>query len=92
MKRLDVLVKRGLSLVSAFALCFALSVCAFATEGGGTAVTADTVLGSLTTGLTSAQGYTFQGINNALPLALALAGVIIAVTIGWRIFKRMSRG
>ena len=84
---------RKMGLKSAMILALALSLCvgAFATETPST-VTADTVLGSLTTGLTSAQGYTFQGINNALPLALALAGVIIAVTIGWRIFKRMSRG
>lgn len=72
-----------------FALSVLMSVSAFASESP---VTADTVLAGLTTGLTSAQTYTFQGINNALPLALAVAGVIIAVTIGWRIFKRMSRG
>lgn len=89
--KLNAVMKRGLSLLSAFALCFALSVCAFAT-GETTPVTSDTVLNSLTTGLTAAQGNVFQGINNALPLALALAGVIIAVTIGWRIFKRMSKG
>lgn len=88
---LSVVIKRGLSLCSAFALCLAISVCAFA-SGETTPVTSETVLNSLTTGLTTAQGNVFQGINNALPLALALAGVIIAVTIGWRIFKRMSRG
>lgn len=74
------------------ALALSLCVGAFASGEGTGAVTSETVLGSLTAGLTTAQGNVFQGINNALPLALALAGVIIAVTIGWRIFKRMSRG
>lgn len=82
------LIKRGMSFVTVFALAMAMSVCAFATE---TPVTADTVMSSLTTGLTAAQGHAFTGINNALPLALAIAGVIIAVNIGYRLFKRMSK-
>lgn len=86
------LIKRGCSFLTVFALAMVTSICAFATETPSDPVTADTVMSALTTGLTSAQSYSFQGINNALPLALALAGVIIAVTIGWRIFKRMSRG
>lgn len=80
------------------AVCYCLIVAlvvsavpAFATEGSG-AASADTVMTALTTGLTSAQGYAFQGINNVLPIALAIAGVILAVTIGYRIFRRISKG
>lgn len=79
-------------LFSAFLVVFALVVSAIpAFASGSEAVTADTVMSSLTTGLTAAQGYAFTGINNALPLALAIAGVIVAVTIGYRLFKRMSK-
>lgn len=88
--KLNDMLKRGFSLVTIFALSVMTAVCAFAT-GESDPVTADTVMNSLTSGLTSAQSYSFQGINNALPLALGLAGVIIAVTIGWRLFKRMGK-
>lgn len=91
MKLLRKFLNKATPFLTMFALSVLMSVSAFASEPS-TPVTADTVLAGLTTGLTSAQTYTFQGINNALPLALAVAGVIIAVTIGWRIFKRMSRG
>lgn len=85
------LLNKATPFLAMFALSVLMSVSAFATETPS-AVTSDTVLASLTSGLTTAQGNVFQGINNALPLALALAGVIIAVTIGYRIFKRMSKG
>lgn len=31
-------------------------------------------------------------MGTALPVALGIAGVVIAVNIGWRLFKRFSRG
>lgn len=73
-------------------LCVSLFSALPALASEGNAVTADTVLSGLTTGLTVTQGHMFVGINNALPLALSVAGVILAVTIGYRIFKRMSKG
>lgn len=89
-------VKRFFGVFAALMIVAMLSVCAFATEGGDggtqTAATAETVMTSLTTGLTDAQGHMFQGLGSALPIALAVAGVILAVTIGWRIFKRMGKG
>lgn len=87
--------KRLVAGVSVSAIMFLLSVCAFATEDpspGTETATADTVMTALTTGLTSAQGHMFTGIQNALPLALAVAGVVLGVMIGWRVFKRMGRG
>lgn len=84
------LIKCGSSFALVLALAVVTSICAFAT-GETNAATADSVMSSLTTGLTEAQGHAFTGINNALPLALAIAGVIIAVNIGYRLFKRMSR-
>lgn len=73
-------------------LCVSLFSALPALASEGNAITADTVLSGLTTGLTTTQSHMFTGINNALPLALSVAGVILAVTIGYRIFKRMSKG
>lgn len=84
-------IKNALGLFAALTVVSMLSVFASAT-GESTAATAETVMGSLTTGLTAAQGNMFQGLQNALPVALPVAGVILAVTIGWRIFKRMGKG
>lgn len=72
-------------------MMFLLSVCAFAT-GETPAASADSVMTALTTGLTTAQGHMFTGIQNALPLALAVAGVVLGVMVGWRVFKRMGKG
>lgn len=33
-----------------------------------------------------------EQVAAALPVALPIAGAIIAVTIGWRLFKRFVRG
>lgn len=84
--------KKMTSFVAAFAFCFVMSVFAFASESGGSVATSETVMTALTTGLTAAQGQAMQGISSALPLALGIAGVILAVTIGYRIFKRMGKG
>lgn len=83
-------IRRFPMLLSALVVAAMSAVPALATESG--TVTAETVLSGLTTGLTTTQGHMFTGINNALPLALSVAGVILAVTIGYRIFKRMSKG
>lgn len=71
------------------AVAVMMSVAAFAT---GETASAETVMNGLTTGLTSAQGHMFTALNNAIPLALGVAGVVIGVTIGWRVFKRMGKG
>lgn len=86
------MIKKVTSLGVALMLCFAMSALASASESGGSAATPETVMTALTTGLTAAQGQAMQGISNALPLALGIAGVILAVTIGYRIFKRMGKG
>lgn len=84
--------KKLVSAASVFALALLLSVSAFASETPSADASAETVMNALTTGLTGAQGHMFTGIQNALPLALAVAGVILGVTIGWRVFKRMGKG
>lgn len=33
-----------------------------------------------------------EQVGGALPIALPVAGAILAVTIGWRLFKRFVRG
>lgn len=78
----------ALMLVAAMLGC----VSALASEGEQTAVTTETVMTALADGLSTAQGQALQGISSALPLALGIAGVILAVTIGYRIFKRMGKG
>lgn len=85
--------KLGKRLSAALMLSLAFvvtAVSAFAT-GEQTTVTPDQVITSLGTGMTSAQNYTMSGISTALPIALVIAGVVLAVTIGWRIFKRMAK-
>lgn len=88
------LTKLGKRLSVALVLSFAMivtAVSAFASGESGSSVTPEQVITALGTGMTSAQGYTMSGIQTALPIALVIAGVIIAVTVGWRIFKRMAK-
>lgn len=86
--------KLGKRLSAALMLSLAFivtAVSAFATGSETTTVTPEQVITSLGTGMTSAQNYTMSGISTALPIALVIAGVVIAVTVGWRIFKRMAK-
>lgn len=38
------------------------------------------------------QEYLFDGISDMLPLALTVAGAILVVTLGWRLFRNFTRG
>lgn len=80
-------------LSAALMLSFAFIVTAVSAFAGDqtTTVTPEQVITSLGSGMTSAQNYTMSGISTALPIALVIAGVVLAVTIGWRIFKRMAK-
>jgi phage protein D len=46
----------------------------------------------LGTALTSAATAITTQVGDALPVALPVAGAILAVGIGWKIFKRFVRG
>lgn len=83
--------KRVISLFGVMVVGILTAISAFATEGAGTNDAAS-VMTALESGLTTAQTHMFDSLNSVLPLALAVAGVIIAVRIGYRIFKSMSRG
>lgn len=52
-------------------------------EGGGL---------DLGTAITAAQGSILDQVGGALGPALIVGGGILAVTIGWRLFKRFARG
>lgn len=47
---------------------------------------------SITTGLTDAAETLSDSVNAALPVALPIGAAILAVTIGWKLFKRFVRG
>lgn len=46
----------------------------------------------LGTGLAAAGTSVEAQVNAALPIALPIAGALLAVTIGWKFFKRFVRG
>lgn len=46
----------------------------------------------LGTGLTAAGTAVETQVNAALPIALPVGAAILAVTVGWKLFKRFVRG
>jgi phage protein D len=46
----------------------------------------------LTTGMTAAATAVSTQVNAALPIALPIGGAILALGIGWKLFKRFVRG
>lgn len=55
------------------------------------ATTAAGVTG-LITGLTSTAASMQDAIGQVIPIALPVAGTILVVTIGWRLFRNFTRG
>lgn len=43
-------------------------------------------------GLTAAGASITEQVGAALPIALPIAGTLLAVSIGWKLFKRFVRG
>lgn len=52
----------------------------------------DPVTIDLGSALATAATAVTEQVGAALPVALPVAGAIIAVTVGWKIFKRFVRG
>ncbi len=46
----------------------------------------------LGTALTAAAAEVTEQVGGALPVALPVAAAILAVTVGWKLFKRFVRG
>lgn len=44
------------------------------------------------TSLTGAASVINDNVNAALPVALPIGGAILAVGVGWRLFKRFAKG
>jgi len=52
----------------------------------------DPVTIDLTSSLAGAVSAIQDQVGGALPIALPVAGAILAATIGWKLFKRFVRG
>ena len=46
----------------------------------------------LITGLTSTAAQMQDAIGQVIPIALPVAGTLLVVTIGWRLFRNFTRG
>lgn len=59
-------------------------------DEGVTAV--DTVTSALTGALTTTANNITSAIGSILPIALGVAGTILVITIGWRLFRNFTHG
>ena len=53
---------------------------------------ATTAVSALSSAMTAAASSIEGVIGNAINVALPIAGTILAVTIGWRLFRNFTRG
>lgn len=56
------------------------------------AVTADAVTGALSTAMTTTANNMLSAISSVLPTALSVAGAILVITMGWRLFRNFTHG
>ncbi len=59
-------------------------------DEGVTAV--DTVTSALTGAMTTTANNITSAIGSILPIALGVAGTILVITIGWRLFRNFTHG
>lgn len=57
-----------------------------------TATTVETVTSALTSALTTTANDMLSAIGSVLPKALTVAGAILVVTLGWRLFRNFTHG
>lgn len=50
------------------------------------------VLGLIEEGFSSLKNILFSTMSDILPIAFAVAGAILVVNLGWRLFKNFTRG
>ena len=53
---------------------------------------ADTVTSALTGAMTTTANNITSAIGSILPIALGVAGTILVITIGWRLFRNFTHG
>lgn len=56
------------------------------------ATTVDTVTSALTGAMTTTANNITSAIGSILPIALGVAGTILVITIGWRLFRNFTHG
>lgn len=59
-------------------------------DGVDTAV--ETVTSALTGAMTTTANNITSAIGSILPIALGVAGTILVITIGWRLFRNFTHG
>ena len=57
-----------------------------------TNATVKTVTSALTSALTTTANDMMSAIGSVLPKALTVAGAILVVTLGWRLFRNFTHG
>ena len=57
-----------------------------------TNATVETVTSALTSALTTTANDMLSAIGSVLPKALPVAGAILVVTLGWRLFRNFTHG
>lgn len=80
--------KRFLTMMCAAAICSLSGLSAFATE----TPSATTVIASMTTGLTAAQGNIINMINSVVPVGVGVYAVTAAIRVGKRMFIAAGGG
>ncbi len=60
-------------------------------EGAASTGMSDAVKTALTTAFSSIQTDVVDGITTALPYALGIGGLVIAITLVWHFFKRAAK-
>lgn len=68
-------------------LSLSLSVGAFATDSSGSL---DTVKTGMVTGLTAASASIMDVLGSILPIALGILAAVLVITIGIRVFRRVT--
>ena len=53
--------------------------------------TGTSITGALTTAMTSVAGDMSTAIAGTLPIALGVAGGILVIFLGWKLFKRLTK-
>lgn len=83
---------RKTSYVASGCVASLLPVVAHANDGSGSGTSNSSLVESLVTGFTSTTNDALSGIAKIAPVALPIIGAIVVVTLGIKIFKRISRG
>lgn len=52
--------------------------------------TSTDITAAMSSAMTNVQGEATSMIGTVLPYALAIAGIVIVVTLGWKIFKKFT--